>query len=359
MTRTFTFQEKYNAMVNKDSSFEGVFVTAVKTTGIFCRPVCTARKPKPENVTFFDTAQEAILNGFRPCQVCKPLEQSSETPDFVRQLLRELSDNPYLRLKDSDLKQRGVEPSQLRRWFKRNHNMSFHAYQRMLRINSAFQKISVGESVTATAFDIGYNSLSGFNDSYRSIVGSAPTQSKGKLVIHITRLTTPLGPMFACATTEGVCLLEFTNRKMLETEFRDLCKRLNAVVLPGVNDHLIQVEAELKEYFDGARKEFTVPLHTPGTAFQQEVWKALRQIPFGQTCSYKQQAIRMGNLKAVRAIASANGHNRISIIIPCHRVIGENGNLTGYGGGLPRKKWLLDFERRGDNHAEDNVIGSP
>lgn len=346
MTRTFTFEEKYKAMINKDSSFEGVFITAVKTTGIFCRPVCTARKPKPENVTFYDTVQEAILNGFRPCHVCKPLEQESETPDFVRQLIEELSADPYVRIKDFDLKQRGIEPSQLRRWFKKNHNMSFHAYQRMLRINSAFQKITTGEPVTATAFDSGYNSLSGFNDGYRSIVGSAPTQSKGKLVIHITRITTPLGPMFACATTEGICLLEFTNRKMLETEFKDLCTRLNAVILPGANKYLTQVETEIKEYFDGNRKDFTVPLHTPGTAFQQEVWKSLRQIPYGQTRSYKQQAMHMNNAKAVRAIASANGHNRISIIIPCHRVIGENGDLTGYGGGLPRKKWLLEFENK-------------
>jgi len=331
--------------MNRDASFEGVFITAVKTTGIFCRPVCTARKPKPENVIFYDTAHEAILNGFRPCQVCKPLAQASETPGFIQQLISELSADPYLRIKDADLRNRGIAPSQLRRWFKRNHNMSFHVYQRMLRINSAFQKIATGEPVTATAFDSGYNSLSGFNDGYRSIVGSAPTQSKGKAVIHITRFPTPLGPMFACATTSGVCLLEFTNRKMLETEFRDLCERLNAVILPGANNHLVQVETEIKEYFDGKRTLFTVALHTPGTEFQRAVWKALREIPFGGVTSYKQQAIQMDKIKSIRAIASANGCNRISIIIPCHRVVGENGKLTGYGGGLPRKKWLLDFEK--------------
>jgi len=351
MNRSFSFKEKYTTMINKDPSFEGVFITAVKTTGIFCRPVCTARKPKPENVVFYDSSQEAIFNGYRPCQVCKPLERANETPDYIQQLIKELSVNPYLRIRDYDLKQRNIEPSQLRRWFKKNHNMSFHAYQRMLRINSAFHKITVGESVTATAFDSGYNSLSGFNDGYRSVFGNAPTQSKDKVVIHIIRFTSPLGPMFACATVQGVCLLEFTNRKMLETEFKDLCKRLNAVILPGDNKHLIRVEKEIKEYFEGNRKEFTVPLHTPGTVFQQMVWKALRNIPYGQTQSYKQQAIHMNKAKAVRAIASANGHNRISIIIPCHRVIGENGNLTGYGGGLPRKKWLIDFEK---NYSEQS-----
>ena len=346
MSRSYSFEEKYNAMVNKDTLFEGVFITAVKTTGIFCRPVCTARKPKPENVVFYDSVEEAILNGFRPCQVCKPLEHANETPEFVQELIRELSSDPYLRIKDYDLKQRGIEPSHLRRWFKNNHNMSFHAYQRMLRINAAFHKITKGDAVTATAFDSGYDSVSGFNDRYRSVFGSAPTQSNKKQVIHIKRITTPLGPMFACATLQGVCLLEFTNRKMLETEFKDLCKRLNAVILPGSNRHLIQVEKEIGEYFQGKRKDFTVPLDTPGTDFQRAVWEALRTIPFGQTRSYKQQAIHLGNEKAIRAVASANGHNRISIIIPCHRVIGDNGNLTGYGGGIPRKKWLLEFEKK-------------
>ncbi len=132
---------------------------------------------------------------------------------------------------------------------------------------------------------------------------------------------------------------------MLETEFKDLCKRLNAVILPGENPHLDQVQSEIHEYFAGNRKHFTVPLHTPGTGFQKSVWKILRDIPYGETRSYKQQAIALGNPKATRAVASANGHNRIGIIIPCHRVIGSDGSLTGYGGGLHRKKWLLDFEK--------------
>jgi len=151
--------------------------------------------------------------------------------------------------------------------------------------------------------------------------------------------------VFACASNKGICLLEFTDRRMLETEFRDLCKRLNAVILPGKNIHLDHVQSEILEYFSGKRKNFTVPLHTPGTAFQNTVWKLLREIPYGETRSYKQQAITLGNPKAIRAVASANGHNRVGIIIPCHRVIGSDGSLTGYGGGLHRKRWLLDFEK--------------
>ncbi len=151
--------------------------------------------------------------------------------------------------------------------------------------------------------------------------------------------------MFACATDKGICLLEFTDRIMLETEFQDLCKRLNAVILPGKNKFLDQVQVEFSEYLDGNRKTFSVPLDTPGTEFQQKVWKILQEIPYGETWSYKEQAIRIGNTKAIRAVAGANGANRVAVIIPCHRVIGSNGDLTGYGGGLSRKKWLLDLEK--------------
>lgn len=344
MEKTLTFQEKYDAYCRSDSLYEGVFITAVKTTGIFCRPTCNARNPKRENVTFFDTTQEAIQSGFRPCKLCKPMEKMDETPEYIQSIIQELHKNPYLRIKDYGLRERGIEPNQIRRWFKKHHNMTFHAYQRMLRINTAFNSIKSGETVTNSAFGSGYDSLSGFNDSYRSIFGDSASRPTGKSIINIVRFTTPIGPMFSCATSQGICLLDFTDRKMLETEFKDLCKRLNAVILPGENSHLEQVRSELSEYFSGKRKNFTVPLHTPGTDFQRSVWEMLQNIPYGKTRSYKDQAIAIGNPKAIRAVASANGYNRVSIIIPCHRVIGSDGKLVGYGGGLHRKKWLLDFE---------------
>ena len=150
--------------------------------------------------------------------------------------------------------------------------------------------------------------------------------------------------MFACATADGLCLLEFTNRKKLESEFKDLAKRFNAAIVPGTNSHLKQLQQEISEYFEGKRKIFTIALDVSGTEFQKSVWDILRKIPYGQTISYQQQAIRLNNPKAVRAVASANGSNRIAIVIPCHRVIGKNGKLTGYAGGLERKRWLLDLE---------------
>jgi O-6-methylguanine DNA methyltransferase len=217
----------------------------------------------------------------------------------------------------------------------------------MMRLNAAFTKIRLGEKITSAAFDSGYGSLSGFNEYFKSVVGKNPTKSKSKTLITIERIETPIGPMYACATEKGICMLEFTDRRMLETELKELVTHLNAVILPGENSFITKLRQELTEYFGKARKSFTVPLHTPGTEFQQAVWHKLQKIPYGTTVSYKQQARALHKPEAVRAVANANGRNRISIVIPCHRVIGEDGSLTGYGGGLPRKKWLLDFEKSG------------
>ena len=340
-----SFNQKYAAIGKQEAHFEGVFITAVKTTGIFCRPSCRARKPKLENVEFYDNVQQAMQGGYRPCKLCKPMLKMDVTPDYIQNIIKALHENPYLRLKDKDLKDQGLEPSHIRRWFKKHHNMTFQSYQRMLRINAAYSSIKKGETITNSAFDSGYESLSGFNDSYKSIFGDSASQTKDKAIINIVRFTSPLGPMFACASSTGVCLMDFTDRKILEEEFKDLCKRLNAVILPGSNPHLDLLQQQLTEYFSGKRKTFSVPLHTPSTAFRESVWKVLQDIPYGKTRSYKQQAIALGNPKAVRAVAAANGQNRINIIIPCHRVIGADGSLTGYGGGLYRKKWLLDFEK--------------
>lgn len=340
----------YRALVEKDVTFEGTFIAAVKTTGIFCRPTCTARKPKAENVEYFSSTKEAIQKGYRPCKVCNPLEKIGETPDYIKDILNVLNTDPSVKFKDWDLVQRGIEPSTLRRWFLKNHGITFHAYQRMFRINSAFKKIQKGEPVTSVAFDTGYESLSGFTDSFKSIFGVSPSNSKDKHLINITRIETPLGTMYACAVDQGICLLEFTDRKMLETELKDLTKRLNANIIQGANRHFDVLRQQLMEYFDGRRKEFTVSLYSPGSDFQLSVWNSLQIIPYGSTVSYKQQATSMNKPEAIRAVAHANGMNRISILIPCHRVIGEDGNLTGYGGGLWRKKWLLDMEK---SHSQE------
>jgi AraC family transcriptional regulator of adaptative response/methylated-DNA-[protein]-cysteine methyltransferase len=345
MKALMTNEIMYRALVEKDASFDGSFIAAVKTTGIFCRPTCTARKPLKENVEFFESTKEAITKGYRPCKVCRPLETPGTTPPFIQQLFQQVTDDPSHKIKDWELRVKGLEPATIRRWFLKNHGITFHAYQRMYRINSAFKKIQNGASVTSTAFDSGYESVSGFTDSFKSVFGVSPNNSKQKQVIDLTRIETPLGTMIACGVNEGICLLEFTDRRMLETEFLSLSKLLNATIIQGPNKHFKLLEQELAEYFDGKRKTFSVHLFSPGSAFQQSVWSELQNIPYGTTRSYKQQATALGRLAAVRAVAKANGMNRIAILIPCHRVIGEDGHLTGYGGGLWRKQWLLDREK--------------
>lgn len=335
----------YRAIVEKDTSFEGIFFTAVKTKGIFCRPSCSARKPKMENVEFFKTTKECILRGYRPCKVCRPLENLHQTPLEIQQIINELSQNPSLKFKDFALKKRGVEPSYIRRWFLKNHGITFHAYQRMFRINSAFKKIQQGESVTNTAFDSGFESLSGFGESFKKIFGVSPKKGKQQGVIDLKRIETPLGTMIACATSLGVCLLEFSDRKMLETELKTIAQKLNSVIVQGDNPFFDILETQLSEYFSRKRKDFSVPLHLFGTDFQQKVWAVLQEIPYGEVRSYKQQATALGSPESVRAVANANGMNRISILVPCHRVIGSDGSLTGYGGGLWRKKYLLELEK--------------
>src|SRR5450759_4593476 len=175
-------------------------------------------------------------------------------------------------------------------------------------------------------------------------------------MIKTTKIETPLGEMVAGATDEGVCLLEFTDRRMLPTEYKDLTRQLKTTVEDGENKHLKILRKQLKEYFDGRRKEFSVPLVTPGSEFQQAVWKELQNIQFGSTRSYQEQAIALNRPDSVRAIANANGMNRISIVIPCHRVIGSNGRLTGYGGGLKRKRWLLDHEKKYSGQPVDLTL---
>jgi AraC family transcriptional regulator of adaptative response/methylated-DNA-[protein]-cysteine methyltransferase len=351
-TANLSDKQMYNALLNKNEAFDGVFWIGVKSTGIFCRPVCTARKPKFENVMFFDSCNDALKYGFRPCKICQPLESPGETPQWIKNILKKLNEDPYARFKDYDLRQCGIEPAKIRRWFLKNHGLTFHAYQRMLRINNAFKKIASGESVTGAAFDSGYESLSGFSERFKSLMGTSPSESKDKKIIYLTRFNTPIGPMFAGVIEynekSGLCLLEFTDRRMLETEIKTLSKHFNAKFIEEEHKLHKVVKQQLDEYFEGKRKTFDIPMITPGTDFQNKVWKALIEIPYGETVSYKGQSINIKMTKAVRAVANANGMNRIAIIVPCHRVIGENGTLTGYGGGLWRKKWLLDFEKKND-----------
>ena len=340
--------EMYAAVTRRDATFDGIFFTAVTSTGIFCRPSCSAKTPRRENVEFFANARDALFAGYRPCLRCRPLEPAGAAPAWLRPLLDEVAQAPTAPWKDDDLRARGFEPARVRRWFKRQYGMTFQAYRRGLRLGRALGHLKNGAPVTSAAFESGYDSLSGFSDALQQLAGRSPAASRDASPIMVTRLLTPLGPMIAGATDDGLCLLEFSDRRMLEAQLRRVGKLLPGPFTPGHNAMLDRIERELAQYFAGELRDFTVPLVVLGSEFQQRVWKGLRQIPYGQTRSYGQQAAAIGRPEAVRAVARANGDNRIAIVIPCHRVIGADGKLTGYGGGLWRKRWLLRLEQQAE-----------
>lgn len=336
--------EYYEALLARDSKYVGIFYVGVTTTSVFCIATCRARKPLRKNVVFYSDYADALKEGFRPCKVCLPTQNALVPPEPIQRAIDLVTQHPKQRISDQMLRDEGISPSSVRRWFQKAYGITYHAFQRMYRINNAYIELKGGKTATDAAFGSTYDSLSGFGYTYKKLLGKSPTASQSQEVILIHRLTTPLGPMFVCATDQGICLLEFTDRRMLETEFSDLQKRLKAKILIGQNAPIKQLKKELSEYFEGTRKTFDVPLHTPGTDFQQQVWSELYKINYGTTTTYEQQAKNLGNPKAIRAVARANGYNRIAIVIPCHRVIGKDGSLMGYGGGLARKRWLIDHE---------------
>jgi AraC family transcriptional regulator of adaptative response/methylated-DNA-[protein]-cysteine methyltransferase len=340
--------EMMRAFRNRNPSYDGLFFTGVRTTGVFCRPICSARKPKPENVEFFATARDALYSGYRPCLRCRPMEPSGSPPEWLRGLLTDLEEDPTRRWSDRDLERRGLHPDRVRRWFRKHHGMTFHGYCRARRLGLALEHIREGEGVSTTAYRHGYESLSGFNDAFRQLLGAPPSKAAGSgdQVIQVHRILTPLGPMIAGATEEALFFFEFSDRRRLERQLDRLRARLRCTLVPGHNELLRAVSEEIESYFAGDLREFSAPLAAPGTDFQREVWDELRRIPYGETRSYADVARSIGRPTAVRAVARANGDNRLAIFIPCHRVVGSDGTLTGYGGGLWRKRHLLELESR-------------
>jgi len=336
--------EMERAYLNSDATYNGLFFLGVRTTGIFCRPTCPARKPLPKNVEYFSDARSALVSGFRPCKRCRPL-QADDQPEWASELLAEIENDPAARISDGDLKNRGIDPATVRRYFLRKYGMTFQAFTRTRRLAGAFTRIREGETVDSAVFESGFDSHSGFHDAFVRTFGETPGNSRNGDCVFLAWMQSPLGPLIAGATAKGVCLLEFTDRRMLETQFATIEQRFKVPVVPGSNPHLKALKDELERYFVGSLREFTSPLIYPGTPFQQRVWDQLLAIPYGETRSYEDVARATGDAKAVRAVGTANGKNRIAIVIPCHRVINKSGQLGGYGGGLRRKQFLLDLER--------------
>lgn len=343
-------EECYRAVVARDTSYVGAFFTAVKTTGIFCRPGCGAKLPKRENVEFFRTASDALHAGYRPCKRCRPLSSGSDEPKWVPELMVLAESHAAARLTSHDLRSRGIDPVRAARFFKSRFGMTFQGYHRALRLGRAVRGLREGAAMTRAAQAGGYSSESGFREAFARVFGAAPSPDATG-VLRARWMQTPLGPMLAIASDEALCLLEFIDRRALQTQIDTLARRMKAPVAPGSNAILGKLAQQLTEYFAGKRSTFDVPILAPGTEFQARVWEALRAIPPGQTRSYAQLARSIGRPSAVRAVARANGDNRLAILIPCHRVIGSDGTMTGYGGGVWRKEALLELESAGVGNA--------
>ena len=336
--------EMRKAFNNRDTTYDGIFFTAVKTTNIFCRPSCSARKPLPENIKFYSTAKEALFAGYRPCKRCKPMEIGNDTPEWAKRLMEEVDMNPEKKMKDWQMKQMGFEPSMVRRYFKKKYGMTFHAYCRSRRLGKAFSLIRNGVEIDDAVFDHGYDSHSGFRDAFGKVLGFSPGKSYSKDCMVTSLYESELGPIILAANDKGLCLAEFSDRRMFEYQLKVLNKYFNSPLVPGKNKFIEQAEKELAAYFKGNLKKFKVKIEYPGTEFQRRVWEGLMQIPYGKTVSYVELAQKVGTPKGSRPVGTANGMNRLAIIIPCHRVIKNDGTLGGYGGGLWRKKRLLELE---------------
>lgn len=335
--------EMEQAFYQKDASYDGVFFVAVRTTGIFCRPSCPSR-PKRENIEFFPTMRAAIFAGYRPCKRCHPTEVDGELPEWVVSLMQRVESDPGHKITSAELRSLGISPERARRWFQEHYGMTFVEWCRGRRLADAFTQIREGDSLDDVIFANGYESHSGFREAFGKAFGVPPGESQTSDYIAAQILDSPLGPLLAGAVQQGICLLEYTDRRMLEHNYQTLRDRFGYPILPVTHPHIEQLQEELASYFKGTLTQFTTPLVPRGTSFQEKVWHELQRISHGQTISYDQLAQRIGQPTAVRAVARANGMNRINILIPCHRVIGKDGQLTGYGGGLWRKRFLLKLE---------------
>src|SRR3954452_20166512 len=287
--------EMYRALVARDQSFEGLFYACVRTTGIFCRPTCHARKPKPENVEFAPTIQEALHRGYRPCQLCEPMTAGTSAPNWLASLLEEIKQQPDLKLRDHDLRVRGLDPVQVRRTFKRSFGMTFQAYQRACRLGTAMRALHDGASTIEAGLDAGFESDSGFREAFARVFGETPGEARDTPLMSAAWIETPLGPMLGVAGDRGLELLEFVDRRALETELREMRRSLGNAIVPGDHPILRQTRNELSEYFDRRRREFTMPLNQRGSEFQLKAWRALCGIPYGETRSYSDMAREVGS----------------------------------------------------------------
>lgn len=334
----------YGALIARDPAFDGRAYVGVSSTGIFCRLTCPARKPKRENCRFFGTPAACLEAGYRPCKRCRPLASAAEGDATAEALLSALEAEPERRWRESDVIRLGFDPSTARRSFKQRFGLTFLEMARLRRLRGGFASLSSGGRVIDAQLEAGFSSPSGFRDAFARLLGLPPGAFVAGGLLRADWIDTPLGPMIAVSGARALHLLEFVERKALPSELRKLRAAARGDLGLGRYEATDRIEAELKAFFAGDNAAFETPLSQIGGAFSQTVWRALREVPAGETVSYSELAARIGRPDAVRAVARANGANQIAVVVPCHRVVGVDGALTGYGGGLWRKQRLIEFE---------------
>ena len=337
--------ELYRALLVRDERCDGRVFVGVTSTGVFCRLSCPARKPKIENCRFHSTAAACIEAGFRPCKRCRPLTSMIADDPMVSTLLRALDGRPEHRWTERDVAAMGFDISTVRRSFRRNFGITFLEIARHRRIRSGMRTLGEENKVINAQVEAGFESASAFRDAVARLLGLSPNAFRRDALLRADWINTPLGAMVAVSDACALHLLEFVDRKALARELKNLHGSVHGGIRIGRSEPIDQVEAELDRFFSGAGAAFEVKLTQRGSPFSRAVWAALCEIPPGETRSYKDIAEAVGHPSAIRAVARANGANQIALIVPCHRVIGADGTLTGYGGGLWRKQRLIEIER--------------
>lgn len=335
----------YAALLARDAGFDGRAYVGVTTTGVFCRLTCPARKPKRENCVFFHTMGDCIEAGFRACKRCHPMAPAAQGDPAIGALITALRDDPARRWLERDLVAMGFDPSTIRRSFKRHFGMTFLEMARLTRLRTAAAVLPEGGRVIDAQMEASYDSPAAFRRAFAKWLGLSPSKFVQDAVLRADWIETKLGPMIAVSDQHALHLLEFAERKALPTELKRLYAFAKGSLGFGRFAPTDRIEAEMAAFMEGRSADFQTRLAPLGTPFTQQVWRALRNIPAGETRSYGAVAKAMGRPEATRAVARANGANPIAIVIPCHRVIGADGALTGYGGGLWRKQALIEMER--------------
>ncbi len=341
---------RWTALRTRDPRADGAFFYAVRTTGVYCRPSCGARAPRSENVVFYATAVEAERAGFRPCRRCQPERPSlaARRADLVADLCRFIGAAARVPTLDELARRARLSPHHVHRVFRDVTGVTPRAYAAAHRARSLRDELGRSDSVTTAIYNAGYQSAGRFYEESHRVLGMTPTKYRDggrDAVIRFAVGACSLGSILVAATTRGVCaiLLGGDPNRLV----RDLQDRFPQAELIGGDAKFERLVARVVGLVERPGSRQNLPLDVRGTAFQQRVWQALREIPPGRTLSYTELAGRIGSPRSVRAVARACAANTLAVAIPCHRVVRTDGELSGYRWGVERKRALLDREAAG------------